>query len=111
MRFGVGWASFLRKAFEDGLGIAVAKLRSGVAARRALGEDFERGVQPDGDRALVEQLARARIDIGAAPGSNDSDVTFDEPGDQPAFAVAEVLLAATLQHFGRGSTGRAPRHG
>ena len=41
---------------------------AGVAARGALGEHVDRRVEPDGDRALVEQFAGARIDEGAAAG-------------------------------------------
>ena len=78
---------------------------AGVAARRALGEDVDRRVEPDGDRALVEQLARARIDEGAAAGGDHPDLALDQPRDQPPLAVAEILLAVALEHLGGGIAG------
>ena len=66
----------------------------------ALGQHVDRRVEPDGDRALVEQLAGARIDEGAAAGGDDPDVALDQPGDQPPLAVAEIMLAIALEHFG-----------
>ena len=79
--------------------------RPGVAPRRAVGEHVDRGVEPDGDRPLVEQLARARIDEHAAAGRDHPDLAVDQARDQPPLAVAEILLAVALEHFGGGEAG------
>ena len=82
-------------------------LSSGRVSRRdgALGEDIDRRVEPDGDRPLVEQLARARIDEGAAAGRDHPHLAVDQPRDQPPLAVAEILLAVALEHLGGGVAG------
>ena len=109
VRFLVGRPALLGQALERRLGIAVAELRARVAARRSLGEDVDRRVEPDGDRALVEQLARARVDEGAAAGGDDPHLALDQARDQPPLAVAEILLAKAFEHFGGGKAGRRPR--
>ena len=95
-------AALAGEALERALGIAVPSSGAGVAPRRALGEDVDRRVEPDRDRALVEQLAGARVDEGAAAGRDDPDLAVDQPRHQPALAVAEIFLAVAFEHFGRG---------
>jgi len=107
MRFGVRRAPFLRESFEHRLGIIVAQLRAGITAGGPFGEDFDWRVKPHGDRALVEQLAGRRIDIGTAAGRDHSDVAFDQPGDEPALAIAKVALPEALEHFGGWEAGGA----
>ena len=68
----------------------------------ALGEDVDRRVEPDGDRALVQQLAGARIDIGAAARGDDPDIAFDQPRDQPPLAIAEIVFAIAFENLGGG---------
>ena len=101
---GVGRAPFFAKPLERALGIAVRSSGARVAPRRALGQHVDRRIEPDGDRPLVEQLAGARVDEGAAAGGDDPHLAVDQPRDQPALAVAEILLAEALEHFGRRSS-------
>ena len=106
MRFCVGRPPLLaRGARASALGSPLRSCGAGVAARRALGEDVDRRVEPDGDRALVEKLARARVDEGAAAGCDHSDLALDQPRDQPPLAVAEILLAIALEHSAGGIAG------
>ena len=97
---GVERAALLGEPGQRFGAVAVAQQRAGVAAAGALGQHVDRRVEPDGDRALVEQLARARVDEGAAAGGDDPDLALDQPGDQAPLAVAEILLAIALEHFG-----------
>ena len=46
------------------------------------------------------EVRSVRIYIGPPAGGDDSDVAFDQPRDEPPFAVAEVTLTVTLEHFG-----------
>ena len=62
VRLGIGRAAVLREPLQGPLRIAIAEQRPGVAPRRAVGQHVDRRVEPDGDRPLVEQLARARVD-------------------------------------------------
>ena len=73
--------------------------RAGVTAAGAVGQNLDRGIEPDGDRALVEDLAGARVDEGSAAGRDDTDLAFYQPGDQAALAIAEVGLAEPLEYF------------
>ena len=107
VRLGIRGPPFLRQPLEHHLGIAVAQLRPCVAARSALGEDVDRGVEPNGDGALIEQLARRGIDIGATAGSNDAHIALDQARDQPPLAVAEIEFAVALEDLGGGEAGRA----
>src|SRR6185503_1533401 len=94
MRLLVGRPALVREPVENRLGVAVAELRAGVAARGPLGEDVDGRVEPDGDRAFVEKRASAGVDEGAAAGRDHLDVALvDEARDEPPLAVAEVLLA------------------
>jgi hypothetical protein len=105
MRFLVSGAALLRQFFERALGVAVAQQRAGIAPRRSFGEDVDRRVEPDGDRALVQQLARARIHIGAAAGRDHPDGAIDEARDKPPFAIAEIGFAEPFIDFGRRQAG------
>ena len=53
----VGRPAFLGEALERSRGIAVAQQRAGVAPRSPGGEDRGRCIEPDRDRATVEQVA------------------------------------------------------
>src|SRR5260221_3698323 len=106
VRFGVRRAPFFGEPFEHRLGIAVAQLRAGVAARGTLRENRHRRVEPDSDRTLIEQLAGRRINISTAAGGDDTDIALDQPGDEPALAIAEVSLAEAVEHLGGGEAGR-----
>ena len=55
---------------------------------------------------LVEQLAGARVDEGAAAGRDHPHLALDQAGDQPPLAVAEIVLAIALEHLGGGQAGR-----
>src|SRR5258708_30152247 len=99
MRLLVGRTAFDREFFEDCLWIAVAQLRSSVAARRALGKYVDRSVEPDRDCALVQELAGHRIDIGAATRRDDSYISFDQARDQTALTIAKIALTITFEHL------------
>ena len=101
MRFFVGRPALLRQPFERALGSSLRSCGAGVAARGALGEDVDRRVEPDGDRAVIEQLARSRVDIGAAAGRDDPDMALDQPRHQPPLAIAEIAFAKALENLGR----------
>ena len=106
VRLLVGRTPLGGEALEHGLGIAIAKLGARIAARGAFGEDIDRCIQPDGYRALVQQLARARIDKGAAARRDHPNLTLDQPRDEPPFPIAKVALAIAFEDFGGGETGR-----
>jgi len=76
-----------------------------VSAARSFGENIDRSVKPDGNRPLVEQVSRSRVDESPATGSNDAHLTLNQPRDQAAFAVAKVGFAVAFEQFG----GRRPR--
>ena len=102
MGLGVGCAALLGEAFERALGIVVAEQRAGVAAARPLGEDIDRRVEPDGDRAAIQQFASSGIDERAPAGCDHADGTIDQARDQTTLAVAEIPLAEPLEHLGGG---------
>src|SRR5690606_27191374 len=78
-----------------------AEQRTGVAARRTIAEDFDRSIEPDRDRALVEQRAGTWVDIRAAARGDDLNPPVEQARDQPPFAVAEVLLAISFEDLCR----------
>ena len=83
--------------------VAVPQLRACVAPPGSFGEDVDRRVEPDRDCARVQQLARPRIDIGAAASGDDPHRPFlDEPGHEAALAIAEILFAIALENLGGG---------
>ena len=100
MRLLVGLTPLVRKPLQRRFGVAVPQLRAGVAARRPLGEDIDRRIEPHRNRPGVQKLPRARIDIGAAAGGDDPHLAFDEPCDQPPLAVAEIVFAIALENLG-----------
>src|SRR5688500_5137064 len=89
----IGRLALFGEALESPLRVAVAKQWPGVAPRGSLGEHFDRRVEPDGDRALIQQLAGPRIDEHSAAGGDDPDLAVDQPGDEPSLAIAKVRLA------------------
>ena len=93
-----------REALQRSLGIPVPELGTRVATRSPFGKDVNGRVKPDGDRALVQQLARSRVDVGAAARRDDSDLAFDKPRDEPPFSIAKIMLAIALEDLG----GREP---
>ena len=98
LRLGVDWRAARRTGGRGSPArLPCLQQRAIVAARGALGQHVDRGVEPDGNRALVEQFAGAWIDEGAAAGGDDPDVAIDQPRDQPALAVAEIMFAIAFE--------------
>ena len=76
----------------------------------ALGEDVDRRVEPDGDRALVEQLARARVDDRRRRRWRSRGPRH-RPAARPAAARRRGSRCSpiALEHFGRRIARRRPR--
>jgi hypothetical protein len=96
----------IREPFEGLLGVAIPQLRSGVAARSPFGEDIHRRIEPYSDGLAVEQVSRARVDVSAAAGRDDSNFPFYEARDKAPLAVAEIMFAIFLEDFGGREAGR-----
>lgn len=102
----VGGAALFGEPLERPLRIAVAKQRASVSPRGSVGQHIDGGIEPDGDGAIVQQVAGAGIGEGPAAGRDYPDLPVDQAGDQPPLAVAEILLAEALEDLGRRETGR-----
>jgi len=85
------------ETFQRALGIAVLEQWPGVAARGTLSQHIDWGIEPDGDRPLLQQGARPRIDKDPPARSNHSHLFIDEPCDQAPFAVAIIFLAVAFE--------------
>jgi hypothetical protein len=99
--FRVGRPPFVRQAFERAAWIGIAQQRPGIAARGPLGEDVDRGIEPDRNRALIEDFAGSRVDISTAAGRDHPDFAFDQAGNESSLAVTKIALAVTLVNFRR----------
>src|ERR1700761_3029035 len=97
--------TLVHQSLEHLFGVAVAQLRPRVATRGALCEDLDRSIEPDRDRALVQEFFGGRIDVCAAAGGDHANIALDEAGDQAALTVTEVAFAIALEHFSGGITG------
>ena len=100
MRLGVEGPALIGQPAERRSRVRGAEQRAGVAAAGAIGQHLDRGVEPDGDRALVENLAGAGVDESSAAGCDDANFSLDEPSDKAPLAVAEVGFAEALEHLG-----------
>ena len=105
VRFGISGLALDRQLLERTFRVGIAQQGPGVAARRALGEYVNRGVQPDSDCPLIEQLPGAGIDEGAATGGNDADLIVDQTSDETPLPVTKVGLSESFVYFGRGEAG------
>lgn len=102
VRLLIGGASFVQQSFEGRFRVAIPELRPGVAPRGPLGEDIDGRVEPNRDRPLVKELARAWVDKGAAACCDDADAALvDEARDEPPLAVAEIGFPVALEYFRR----------
>ena len=85
--------------------VALPKKRAGVPASRPFGQHIHRSVEPDGDGALVQQLARPGIDKGAAACRDHSDGAIDQTRNEAPLPVTEIMFAILFEQFGRGRPG------
>src|SRR6185369_6042113 len=102
MGFGVGRPTLVRQAFERAPGIGIAEQRPGIPARCPLGQDVDRRIEPDRNRALVEDFAGAWVDISAAASRDHPDLALDQAGDESPLAVTENAFAVAFVNLGRG---------
>ena len=82
---------------EHGLGVAAAQQRARVAALDAVSEDFGDGMKPYRYCLIEDQLARLLLEEGTAAGCDHLGRAVEQPGDDAAFAVAEIGLAETIE--------------
>src|SRR5215213_9461570 len=106
VRLFVGMAAFLGQPLQRLLRIASPELHARVAARCPLRENIHGRIEPDCDRTFVEKLPGSRIDISAAARRDHPHLTFDQPGDEPPLAVAEILLPEAFENLRRRISGR-----
>lgn len=101
MRLLVSGPPFVEEALESRPGITVPQLRPSVAARGSLRQYLDRGIEPDGDRSIIEKFAGARVDIGAPARRNDPDSPIiDEPGNEAPLAIPKIMFSVAFEHFG-----------
>ena len=100
MRFGIEWPALVSEPAESCCGIGCSEERPRIPAASAIGQYFDRGIEPDCDRPLVEDLPRSRIDECAATGGDDSNFSVDETSNQSPLSIPKVGLAETLEDFG-----------
>ena len=94
------------EALERAFGILCAQPWAGIAPRRAIGEDFDRRIEPDRDRLLIEQLPGAWLDEGIAPGGDDADVSVHQARNDAPLAVAIIVFPKPLEDLRGGQAGR-----
>jgi hypothetical protein len=77
--------------------IALLEQRSIVPPGSALCKDVDRGIKPDRDRPLVEQLPGARIHERASAGGDNPHFAVDQSSNQSTLSVAEILFAKAFE--------------
>ena len=107
VRLGVKVAPLVREPLESLLAIDVPQQRPGLQSSCPVGEEVDRGVEPDRNGAAVEQLPSPRVDEHLTPRGDYPDLVVDQPCDETPLAIAEVCLAESLKDFGRGEAGGA----
>src|SRR5512139_3093652 len=99
LRLGVHRPSLIREPRQRFRPIAIPQQRSSVTPAGSLGEYIDRRVEPDRDRAFVEQLSGPRVNEGAAAGCNDPNRSIDETRNKPPFSIPEVMLAKLFEQL------------
>src|SRR5262245_60830513 len=89
------------QAAEDFRSIALLEQRPVVAAGGPLGQHVDRRVEPDGNRAIIEQLSRARVHECPAPCRNYAYFAFDQAGDEAPLAIPKIMFAIALEQVRR----------
>ena len=87
--------------------VAALQQRPGVLASDPLDQRVDVAVEPHRDCLAKDQRARLVVAKRAAAGRDHRRLFADQPGDHPAFAVAEVGLAETLEDFAHAHPRRA----
>jgi hypothetical protein len=98
---GVQGAPLASEAGERFRAISATKQWAIIPALGSFGQDIHRCIEPDRDRALVEQLPRPGIDKRATARSNDPYRAVDQPSDEPPLSIAEIALSESLEQFSR----------
>ena len=100
VRFGIELAAFACEPFQRLAAIShVAKQRPRLKPPGPIGKQVDGCIEPDRDRPVVEQFARARVDENLAAGGDNPDLVVDKPRDQPPFAIPEIRLAESLENL------------
>ena len=105
VRLGIEWPPLVGQPAKRFSAIRGPEERTRVAAACPVGQHLDRRIEPDGDRAFVEDSAGAGIDERPAAGRDDSNLSFDQASDQAPLAVAKIGFAVALEHFGGRKTG------
>ncbi len=93
------------KGLKNGARVAPGDERPVVAAGHPLDQKVDRGIEPDGGCPRDDERARARIDEGAAAGSQHSARAGHQAGYHAALAVAEMRLAEAGKDIADGHAG------
>lgn len=107
VRFGVEGASIGIETGEDFPAIATAQQGPRVAPAGPLGKDVDRGVEPHGDRFLVEKCPSFGVEEGSAAGSDHAGAFLDEARDHASLSVTKILFAELFEHLGSAKARRA----
>jgi len=97
---GVKRPAFFREPFERLPAVHIVQQGPVFEPSGPVGQEIDRCIQPDGDRAAVEKLSRTRVDEGLAAGRDDPDVAVHKPCNDAPFAVAEVRLPESFVNLG-----------
>ena len=100
--FGVRIAPFICQSLKRRFRVVRAKQRPRVAPGGAFAEDIDRRVEPDGDRAAIQQFASSGIDERATAGRDHADGTIDQPRDQTTLAIPKIAFPKSLEYFSCG---------
>lgn len=102
LRLGIDGVADPGELGEHGAGIATLEQRPCVALLYARHQRRHVSVKPDGGGGFEQQGAGIGLDEGAATRGDDLWTPLRQPGDDPAFAVAKMRFAETLEDLGDG---------
>lgn len=105
---GVEGAPLLHQPFQRGSRVGSPKQRPRIASGGPRQEHIDGRIEPDGDRAFLQQCVRALIRESAATGRNDLHALIEQAGDDPPLPISEVSFSKAFKDFpGRQATGIA----
>ena len=97
--------ALLRQPSQGAGAVAPPKQWPGIAPPSPFRQHLDRRIQPDGDGAIIEQFASARVNKRAASRRDDAHGSVHQPRDEAALAITEVIFAIALEQL----CGRCPR--
>ena len=106
LRLGIEITPLISQSRQYFGGIALFEQRPVVPAGRAFGQHVDRRVEPDGDRAFVQDLPGARVVERAASGGDYPDLSVYQAGHKAPFSIAEIMFPIALEQLGSLGTGR-----